>query len=250
MFIVKFGKSVIIGAGKFVSNVIANGALGFPVFLSKLSIFAWSAAPTSTGLDPCELDLNNINGYDYNEGDGKWYESPLLGPNAWLTPADADMQNELNQLREYAIQYYKLRIGIIDPNVNDLYQGSQNWRPSSPIALDLDGDGLETTAIGEWDAVRFDHNNNGINTGTGWINPDDGLLVLDRNGNGNIDSGRELFGDNTYLNLDKGNRYERNARMVIWGLTEQEAEMACGHIKQKIKEKYKGTVHCVAGRLS
>ncbi len=54
----------------------------------------------------------------------------------------------------------------------------------------------------------------------------------------------------TYLSLDKGNRHERNGRMVIWGLTEQEAEMACGHIKQKIKEKYKGTVHCVAGRLS
>jgi hypothetical protein len=43
----------------------------------------------------------------------------------------------------------------------------------------------------------FDHNNAGIRYGTGWINPNDGWLALDRNGNGKIDSGRELFGDNT-----------------------------------------------------
>ena len=43
----------------------------------------------------------------------------------------------------------------------------------------------------------FDHNADSIKTGTGWVRPDDGLLVRDLNGNGLIDSGRELFGIDT-----------------------------------------------------
>src|SRR5262245_49150561 len=62
-----------------------------------------------------------------------------------------------------------------------------------PLALDLDGDGLET--VGAAADVLFDHDADGVRTGTGWVKPDDGLLVWDHNGNGQIDSGRELFGD-------------------------------------------------------
>ena len=64
-----------------------------------------------------------------------------------------------------------------------------------PLTFDLDGDGLET--IGTAAGILFDHNGDGIKSGTGWVKPDDGFLVLDRNGNGLIDSGRELFGDST-----------------------------------------------------
>ena len=64
-----------------------------------------------------------------------------------------------------------------------------------PLALDLDGDGIETrSADGR---VVFDHNNDGVKTGTGWLRPDDGWLVLDRNSNGTIDNGGELFGVDT-----------------------------------------------------
>ncbi|MCW8177423.1 calcium-binding protein [Verminephrobacter aporrectodeae subsp. tuberculatae] len=45
--------------------------------------------------------------------------------------------------------------------------------------------------------ILFDHDADGVKTGTGWVKPDDGWLVLDRNGNGTIDSGRELFGVDT-----------------------------------------------------
>ena len=64
-----------------------------------------------------------------------------------------------------------------------------------PLALDLDGDGIETR--GADGRVVFDHNNDGVKTGTGWLRPDDGWLVLDRNSNGTIDNGGELFGVDT-----------------------------------------------------
>ena len=66
----------------------------------------------------------------------------------------------------------------------------------SPIVLDLDGDGIELTSLAR-STTRFDVNNDGFSTRTGWIAPDDGLLVIDLNGNGSIDSGAELFGDAT-----------------------------------------------------
>ena len=66
-----------------------------------------------------------------------------------------------------------------------------------PLILDLDGDGLEITPLSE--GVLFDANGDVIKTGTAWAGADDGLLVWDRNGNGQIDSGAELFGDETVL---------------------------------------------------
>ncbi|GAA5786265.1 hypothetical protein YWS52_25880 [Chitiniphilus shinanonensis] len=66
-----------------------------------------------------------------------------------------------------------------------------------PLTLDLDHDGLETVGAGEAGSVLFDHRADGVKTSTGWVKPDDGLLVLDRNRNGKIDNGRELFGDAT-----------------------------------------------------
>ncbi|AOE85918.1 hypothetical protein THL1_3370 [Pseudomonas sp. TCU-HL1] len=47
--------------------------------------------------------------------------------------------------------------------------------------------------------IHFDHDGNGFAETTGWANKDDGLLVWDRNGNGRIDDGKELFGNNTLL---------------------------------------------------
>jgi Ca2+-binding RTX toxin-like protein len=67
----------------------------------------------------------------------------------------------------------------------------------SPLVLDLDGDGVETTSLAL--GTHFDHNANGFAEATGWVGADDGLLVLDRNANGVIDNGHELFGNNTPL---------------------------------------------------
>ncbi|MBP3402488.1 MAG: hypothetical protein J6L82_01095 [Alphaproteobacteria bacterium] len=67
----------------------------------------------------------------------------------------------------------------------------------SPLAIDLDGDGVETISVDN--GVYFDHDGNGFAEKTGWISSDDALLVRDINGNGQIDDGSELFGDQTIL---------------------------------------------------
>ncbi|HDG1679467.1 TPA: hypothetical protein PFE09_004369, partial [Kluyvera ascorbata] len=63
---------------------------------------------------------------------------------------------------------------------------------SSPIILDLDRDGIETLA--KQAGIFFDHDGNHFAENTGWVSADDGLLVIDKDGNGKIDSGNELFG--------------------------------------------------------
>lgn len=68
-----------------------------------------------------------------------------------------------------------------------------------PLILDLDGDGLEITRLNAAPPVLFDADADTIRTATSWAGTDDGFLVLDRDGNGSIDSGRELFGDETLL---------------------------------------------------
>jgi len=85
-----------------------------------------------------------------------------------------------------------------DGNINNLFLQARNWIPyTDPLVLDLDGDGIETIGIGGANTVLFDHNGDGTKAGTGWLKGDDGFLVLDRNGNGTIDNGGELFGVDT-----------------------------------------------------
>ena len=67
----------------------------------------------------------------------------------------------------------------------------------SPIIIDVNGDGFDfTDAAG---GVRFDVLDNGTRYQIAWpvAGTDDAWLALDRNGNGTIDSGLELFGNFT-----------------------------------------------------
>jgi hypothetical protein len=92
---------------------------------------------------------------------------------------------------------------LIDDLTANLFTAAHNYvRPPAPVRcepliLDLNGNGIETVGIDTAKPILFDHNADGVKTASGWVNANDGLLVWDRNGNGTIDNGRELFGDAT-----------------------------------------------------
>jgi len=67
----------------------------------------------------------------------------------------------------------------------------------TPIVLDLNGNGIDTLNVSA--GVKFDMLATGQKVNTGWVGGGDGLLALDRNGDGVIDSGAELFGSGTTL---------------------------------------------------
>ncbi len=62
----------------------------------------------------------------------------------------------------------------------------------TPLVLDLDGNGVQTLNVAA--GVQFDIKASGAKVNTGWVGSGDGLLALDRNGDGKINDGSELFG--------------------------------------------------------
>lgn len=59
------------------------------------------------------------------------------------------------------------------------------------ILVDLDGDGLEARRMKKT-AAAFDMDGDGIADNTGWVSGGDGMLVIDRNGDGQITGAAEL----------------------------------------------------------
>ncbi len=62
-----------------------------------------------------------------------------------------------------------------------------------PLVVDFGGSGPETTGLSG--ARNFDLEGNGAASPTSFVKGETAFLALDRNGDGRIDSGKELFGD-------------------------------------------------------
>jgi hypothetical protein len=68
---------------------------------------------------------------------------------------------------------------------------------STPLILDLNGDGVRTVGLDA--GVVFDLEGSGQMRSVGWASPEDGFLVSDLNQDGIINNGTELFGSATVL---------------------------------------------------
>ena len=171
------GDLFIIAGDSFTANGIKGG-----VILSAAGLYIKEYGDATYGNEPAIVaaseffNKENMLGFigDRFEAWSKFVYKILPDAiNPWLDIEDAIEYINLNRSGEYH---------IVDP-----------------LTLDLDGDGIETVKIDGLNSILFDHDADGIRTATGWVKADDGLLVLDSNGDGKIDTGRELFGDNRLL---------------------------------------------------
>ena len=92
-----------------------------------------------------------------------------------------------------------IRDKVYAPNIVDL-ACNLKWHTLvwwSHIVLDLDSNGFQTLSVDS--GVEFDLLANGKPVQTGWVSSGDSLLVMNRNNDGTINGGSELFGSSTVL---------------------------------------------------
>lgn len=96
-----------------------------------------------------------------------------------------------------------------DPIINALVYGglavgATQQTYVDPIVLDLNGDGVKLTDYKN-NGVLFDVDHSGQQTRTGWVSPEDGLLVRDTNRDGIINNISETFSEYTYHQIGRQN---------------------------------------------
>lgn len=88
------------------------------------------------------------------------------------------------------------KVGVTYTDTTFLSSGENDmsWDAAiTPIAIDLDGDGIHTIARADFHG-SFDLLGNGRAIQSGWLSAGDAFLAIDANGNGQIDGIGELFG--------------------------------------------------------
>jgi len=135
--------------------------------------------------------------------------------------------------------------------LNGVYNSTQNLK--SPLVLDLNGNGVELNHINS-QGVFFDIDNDQYAEKVGWVDASDGMLAMDRNGNGFIDDITELYGDDVMPAFKKLAMHDSNGNgkidqgdddyvnLLVWqdlnqnGISEDGELKALDHIDINIKE--------------
>ncbi|WP_346747226.1 calcium-binding protein, partial [uncultured Campylobacter sp.] len=110
---------------------------------------------------------------------------------AAVNKMNEELSNKLQNTKKF---YIGLAVSILEFFIVD------------PLALDLNGDGKIGISPAPNGGAYFDHNGDGVSHRSSWISKEDGILAYDRNGNGNIDDGGELFGNFTQIKDKDGNQ--------------------------------------------
>lgn len=200
------GENITNFTGNFIQGAITAGIL--VGFISSSLMIAATTIGITYGLKEAGFELGGYTEslYKYLEefikstikSQQNKYESwQSLTPEeqaSWISAGGTPWNYNTNTLLD---ELNNKDLNIIDKIKELLKQASTI---SSPLVLDINKDGIISTT---GKIVNFDLDNNGYAESTGWVDANDGLLVLDKNNNGIIDNGSELFGNNTTLSSGK-----------------------------------------------
>lgn len=118
-----------------------------------------------------------------------WITSvPPVGVSFGLTPTTSHAAVEWRQRRDPEAECYAL---------GGEWDGWDCYIPNCPLVVDTKHDGFKLTSPA--DGVLFDLDADGVAERIAWTeaDSDEAFLVMDRNGNGRVDDGSELFGNHT-----------------------------------------------------
>jgi hypothetical protein len=160
-------------------------------------------------------DFGDSGGYDFSVGNAFLDDQTFSYNNNSYTMFKQEDRITLPNLPAYS--FGASNIGEVFRGIGDYllrnawaivdYINAQNR--VSPLVLDLNNNGIETTALYET-KVFFDIDADGFAEKVGWVKPTEGLLAIDTNNNGKIDDITELFGDDKQPAFDKLRRFDSN----------------------------------------
>ena len=136
--------------------------------------------------------------YDYMHT-AEYFRYQFEGESGYYTVKDSDGNLSFSKIEgsytggRYDSHWDKLHDDTGNDNSSRYSAATVAQPPRDPLVIDLGTPGIALTTID--DGVYFDLDKNGFAEKTAWIGTEDGFLVLDRNGNGKIDDGGELFSD-------------------------------------------------------
>lgn len=187
-----------------------------PINQAQFDLLREFGLPNSSFAEKNGFGPNNYNVASNSCVDYVWKALELAGLNPGRHEGALLPMSNIDDLRKY-MSLSKEEAAVIDeqiarvlkytydPQSNEwgrpLEEMIKEWdrlqlpRATDPLVLDLDGDGVETLSVK--DGVFFNLDCAGLKEAVGWVSPDDGLLVVDLDGDGCITSGAELFGNFT-----------------------------------------------------
>jgi len=172
------------------SNEGGIGGVTVQLYTSSGTLLATTKTNSSgnykfSNLDPgtyyLKFDKNDVIYKGINMDNWMWASKNIGSNDAIDSDVNGDGVSKVNVTRTDNI--------TLSSGENDM-----SWDAAiTPIAIDLNGDGVHTIARSA-SAATFDLLGTGTGIQSGWLSSNDGFLAVDRNGNGKIDGISELFG--------------------------------------------------------